>query len=194
MYCGGHAYFDVLLGDPRFAHQEQSSFFSFINQHWKILGLDTAWDDGGLRDPQATWIRDEIVRAPQQVLLLSHHQPFSAYESGSTDLVTKIDPILQQRRINGWFWGHEHRCMFYREHMRVPFGRCIGHGGVPVYMWHGVTDPYPTPGEYEYRKSIKKGLEYWGLFGFAVMDFSGPSLKVTYIDENGAPHKNETLA
>jgi hypothetical protein len=32
VYSGGHAYFDVLLRDPRVARQEQSSFFSFVNK------------------------------------------------------------------------------------------------------------------------------------------------------------------
>ena len=33
-------------------------------------------------------------------------------------------------------WGHEHRCVLYRPYANVHYGRCIGHGSLPVYMWH----------------------------------------------------------
>ncbi len=194
MYSGGQGYFDLLLKDDRFHRHEQSSFFSLVNKHWKILGLDTAWEDAALCDPQASWLEDEIRNESRQVLFLSHHQPFSAYEGATGKLVEKVAPILEKSPIKGWFWGHEHRCMLYGKFMNVEYGRCIGHGGVPVYMWHGEGDPYPPPGVYEYRKYIQKGLERWALFGFAVLDFDGPSLNVTYIDEDGLPHEEETLA
>jgi 3',5'-cyclic AMP phosphodiesterase CpdA len=194
MYSGGHGYFDTLLADDRFANQQQSSFFSLVNGHWKILGLDTAWDDAALRDPQPSWIDDELSSTSHKVLLLSHHQPFSVYEPSSTALLEKMEPLLAKHSVTGWFWGHEHRCMLYASHMNVDFGRCIGHGGVPVYMWHRETDGYRKPGLYEYRKFIQRGAERWALFGFALLDFDGPVLKVTYIDEDGERHKQETIA
>jgi hypothetical protein len=193
MYAGGHAFYDVLLADDRFANQRQSSFFSLVNSYWKILGLDTAWDDAALCEPQPSWIDDELSNESRRVLLLSHHQPFSAYEQATKHLVERIAPILQKHPIKGWFWGHEHRCMLYASHMNVDFGRCIGHGGVPVYMWHGFHDGYPEPGEYEYREYMLRGLERWALFGFAVLDFDGPLLTVTYINENGKSHKREVI-
>ena len=39
----GHGYYRTLLGDPRFARHEGSSFFSLANRHWRLLGLDTAY-------------------------------------------------------------------------------------------------------------------------------------------------------
>ena len=54
MYSGGHGYFGTLLMDPRFSRQGGTSFFKLFNKHWQILGLDTAWDENGLKDPQAS--------------------------------------------------------------------------------------------------------------------------------------------
>ena len=67
-------------------------------------------------------------------------------------------------------------------------------GGVPVYMWHNANDPYPLPGEYEYRAFIEKGVERWALFGFVVLDFDGPDLSVRYINERGEEHQRDELA
>jgi len=194
MYSGGQGYFDVLLGDSRFNRQAQSSFFSLVNKNWKILGLDTSWEDATLCDPQPSWIEDEIRNEKRRVMLLSHHQPFSAYEKGEDKLVEKISPILTRHPVASWFWGHEHRCMLYTPHMNIQYGRCIGHGGIPVYMSHKEADAYPAPGDYEYRAFIKKGVEKWALFGFAVIDLDGTSANVRYIDENGDQHKTEALA
>ena len=67
MYAGGHAYFDVALGDPRFKRWQvddsgkATSFFSIVGRNWReILALDSSWDDGGLKDPQARWLRDSL--------------------------------------------------------------------------------------------------------------------------------------
>lgn len=193
MYSGGHAYYDVLLDDPRFYKQQKSSFFSLYNKHWRILGLDTAWQDGTLENPQADWVGEQLGGDNQTGLLLSHHQPFSAYEKSKPTIRRLLKPVLDSEKIRAWFWGHEHRCMLFKPHANVHFGRCVGHGGVPVYMTHRSDDPYPEPGEYEYREYIKKGFERWALFGFAVLEFDGPSIGVRYIDEDGEVHKAEEL-
>lgn len=194
MYAGGHAYYNVGLADPRFARQQRSSFFSLVNAHWTILGLDTAWEDHALKDPQADWLAQELKAAgARKTVLLSHHQLFSAYEPPEPELAARVAPILARTPVTAWFWGHEHRCMVYNAHEHVSFARCIGHAGVPVYMWHDEPDAYPSPGKYEYRKFIRNGLERWALFGFAVLDFDGPALRVRYVDENGDTHYTETI-
>lgn len=197
MYSGGHAYFDTLLKDTRFRRQGQASFFRLYNQHWQLLGLDTAWDDNGLKDPQARWVKQELEGNQQKAILMTHHQLFSAYEDGAEVgkvLREKLGPVLAGRRIHAAFWGHEHRCVAYQEWGNVKYARLIGHGGVPVYMTHAAADPYPRPATYEYRRCICRGLEHWARFGFAVLDFDGPTIKVRYVDEDGGdPHKEETL-
>lgn len=194
MYAGGYGYYQVALGDPRFARQQGSSFFSLVNRHWKILGLDTAWTDHGLEDPQADWLAAELADAgTRRTMLMSHHQLFSVYEDAAQDLAAKVVPVLARTPVTAWFWGHEHRCMVYAPHQHVDHARCIGHAGVPVYMWHDERDPYPPPGTYEYRRFLQDGFERWALFGLAVLDFDGPRLHVRYIDENGFTHYSEAI-
>ena len=199
MYSGGHAYFGTALKDPRFAPWQSndkgpSSFFSLMNPNWKILGLDSSWDDGGLKDPQSEWLGNELKSAgSRKTLLLSHHQFVSAYESGAKDLIAKVSPILQATPVTAWIWGHEHRCMHYARNAEVAFGRCLGDGGVPVYQWHKEADPVKAPGTYEHRAFIKHGLEHWAKMGFAVLDFMDDRIEARYIDEDGVEYAKETI-
>lgn len=194
MYSGGHAYYDVLLTDPRFERQERSSYFSLSNNHWDILGLDTSWEDEALSDPQAAWVATTIGQSQRKTMLLTHHQIFSAYDSACPNVEKKLHDVLAAQRVRAWFWGHEHRCMLFNPHQNVEYARCLGHGGVPVYMTHDENDPYPVPGAYEYRAFIRRALESWALFGFAVLEFDGPKIAVRYIDENGTEHKREEIS
>jgi hypothetical protein len=130
----------------------------------------------------------------QKVLLFSHHQLFSAYEPVSAKLQEKIAPVLGTGRITSWFWGHEHRCVLYNPNDEVQYARCIGHGGVPVYMFHGEQDQYPLPAKYEYRRYIDGGLEHWAIFGFAVLDFEGKVINVKYVNEFGEAYKTEQIS
>ena len=90
MYSGGWAYYDNLLADERFnrqrtSHGRTTSFFSLVTPHWRILGLDTAWEDhltrdphaGYLQDPQAEFVAEAIADQTRKVMLLSHHQLFT---------------------------------------------------------------------------------------------------------------------
>ena len=196
MYSGGYAYYGVALDEARFRPWHRgSSFFSLVNTHWKILGLDSAWEDQALVQPQPDWLRDELKGAGgRKTMLLSHHQLFSAYESVDDEIQAAAAPILAQNPVTSWFWGHEHRCVLYSAHQNVSFPRCLGNGGIPVYMSHNEADPYVPPATYEYRNYIQNGLERWALFGFAVLDFNGPKIDVKYIDEDGATYKTETIA
>lgn len=187
MYSGGFGYYDFLLKDPRFAAQEGASFFCLEHKHWKIFGLDSSWDDGGLKDPQSSWLSGNLD-SRKKTMLLTHHQPFSSYEKPAKSMADKLRPIRSVTGgVKAWFWGHEHRFMLFNSFDKVDFGRLIGHGGVPVYMTHNLTEDYPEPGIFEDRRFIKKlgGLEHWAYFGFAVLDFADDRIEVQYIDEEG---------
>ena len=126
-------------------------------------------------------------------MILSHHQYCSAYEDPAKDLIDKINPVLNTLDVAAWLWGHEHRCMTFKDVERIRFPRCIGHGGVPVYQTHGVDDRTPPPGEWEFRDYLDGGLEHWAKFGFAVLDFKGQKIDVRYINENGGEDNRETI-
>jgi hypothetical protein len=201
MYSGGHGYFNTLLADPRFACQQQSSWFRIENEHWRIVGADTAWDERGihdsrtergLADPQASQLQQWAAEDDKPFLLLSHHQLFSSYETPGPYLRHKLEPLLAAERIRAWFWGHEHKCVVYEPHDGVEYGRCIGHGGVPVYTFGGPKqEPAITWAE---RRELEGTLEPWAVFGFAVADFEGPRIHLSYIDEYGEQIYEETLS
>jgi hypothetical protein len=193
MYSGGYGYFEYLLADPRFARQNRSSFFSLRNDYWDILGLDTAYEDGGLQPPQMEWIQKRLEGASRKSMLLSHHQLLGVYDEPPAKLHERFAPFLGQRPIDVWFWGHEHRCVFYRSKENVRNARLIGHGGVPVYMNHRQDDAYLAPAYYEYREYSRHLLEKWALMGFAVVDFDGAVANVRYIDEFGTEHQREAI-
>lgn len=188
MYAGGQHYYGTALADPRFAAQGGSSTFSIANDHWLFLALDTAYEDGGLYGDQAAWVKQQRLEHPsRKTVLLSHHQLFSAYEAGAHTLRVKIKPILAEREVDAWFWGHEHRCLAYRGLERVQFASCVGHGGVPEYL---VDEARARPPGlvYEYRKVYGTGWQPWITFGFVVLDVDGDKMHAEYIDEDGNHH------
>jgi hypothetical protein len=161
------------------------------NDYWQVLGLDTAYDDHDLHGEQAEWVkrtRDATYR--KKGLLLSHHQPFSAFETKGDALRNKLAPVLNMGQVRAWFWGHEHRCVLYEPQGGIEYPRCIGHGGVPVYASNG---PLPAGVQYVYEDALDEGFERWTLFGFAVLDFNNERITVRYINENGIMHHSENM-
>jgi Calcineurin-like phosphoesterase len=185
MYSGGHGYFGYLLRDPRFADHDGSSYFCLESTHWQLLGLDTAYENNDLAGGQADWVEEKLRSSQRKTMLLSHHQPISAFHPGKPyPFVGRLQQAFEVRQIDAWLWGHEHRCCVYEESYEpfLRFGSCIGHGGVPVLHRRGdlpagvlwQADGFETDSGYE-----------WQLFGFAVLDFEGPRIAVAYFDQNG---------
>lgn len=189
MYSGGLGYFDTVLSDPRFARQEGSNRFVLRHPKWEILGVDSAYEDDSLAGDQAAWVHARLASdGERKGMLLSHHQLFSAYESGSKHLGAQLRDTLAAGLIRCWYWGHEHRCAIYEPHMGVEYARCVGHGGIPVYQWRGDADPVKGPAAYEFRSSFTTtgGVERWAVFGFVVLDFfPDGTIHAYYVDENG---------
>lgn len=198
MYSGGKGYFDYLLGDARFKLQENSSFFSLENDIWLLLGLDTGYhqkmfDPHDLYGRQNEWAQERLANAKDKSgVLLSHHQPFSAFEKGGEKILEKLQNPLARGLVRAWFWGHEHRCTFYQNRENVEYPRCIGHGGIPFYVKN---DPLPAKDgvTYEYRDGFDDLLETWNYFGFVVLDFEGDKIHARYINERGTQHQKETI-
>jgi hypothetical protein len=190
LYSGGYGYFETLLADPRFAGHCGCSYFLLENEHWRIVGLDTAWEDGGLAGEQAAWLGQLLAGERKRTLLLSHHQGVSVYGEAPAKLHEKITPVLRGHPCDLWLWGHEHRCMAFESSELIGAGRCLGHGGVPEYQFHGANDPVPSPGSWEYRDVVPTtlGLEPWGVFGFAVVELEAATATIRYLNEFGNEH------
>ncbi|MGH2855549.1 MAG: metallophosphoesterase family protein [Solirubrobacteraceae bacterium] len=211
MYSGGHGYFGFLLHDHRFrghwlpggnGQHTTSSHFSLENEHWQLLGVDSAYRDHDLDGNQAQWVGAKLATG-RKTMLMSHHQPFSGYEAVSQAMVHTLTPALGGRVIDAWIWGHEHRCMVYGPQQTpgaapsppapyLKWGSCIGHGGVPRLL----PDPplaFPPKPTWVLEEYVQQDGNRWGRFGFAVLDFDGPSLRVRYIDETGKVNHEESL-
>ena len=112
MYGGGYGYYDRLLADERFSAQRSpdgktTSLFELVAPSWQFVGLDTSWDPdvlaqghtAVLQDPQAevaVKAAAEAREAGRKLILLSHHQLVSVYDTADigTVLTTKLRPIL----------------------------------------------------------------------------------------------------
>ncbi len=208
MYGGGFGYFDVLLADQRFSRQrspdgQTTSFFRITTPSWDIVGLDTSWDPdplsqghvGMLEDPQAEFVARVAAESERKLMLMSHHQLISVYdpEDLGPTLAQKLDPVLNTGRVTAWIWGHEHRCMGFAADHHVEYLRCIGNGGVPVLMNHGLDDPIPAPGTWEERGFLEERGDHWARFGFAVLDFDGERIEVRYRDDQGMETRREQI-
>lgn len=204
MYAGGHGYFEVLLRDARFSLQQGSSYFSLGNVNWQIVALDSSYkepDNPDLEASQVGWLRN--VLAPRDragTILLTHHQPFSAWEPVTSPLAGSVGSVVGDRQLEAWIWGHEHRCAVYEPgidygdyHGHAAYTAIIGHGGVP----HLVSGPdVPPPQNTVDRKYLRwesSGDNYtvaedtWSYGGFGVMDFDQESAMIQYFNELGRP-------
>ena len=186
MYSGGRGYFGFLLRDKLFAAQNGSSYFRIGNDEWQLLGLDSAYKDFDLAGGQAAWVGSKLGES-KRTMLLSHHEPFTSFidDFAEPKMVARLREAIGSRTIDAWLWGHEHLCCVYDDdlHPYLHFGSCIGHGGVPVLPL-GAKRPHL---QWQFDGSELHADVAWQSFGFAVLDFDGGDLEITYWDQSGSP-------
>jgi len=183
---------------------QQTSFFCLQNEYWRIVAIDTGYNSIGapvlshiplinsipgvggdckLPDELVSWLRDVVKPDGERrgTILLSHHQNYSAFQNGYEKPASQLwevgfrPPVL-------WFWGHEHRLAgydLYGPSDLKSFGRCVGHGGMPVDR--GEPTHSPTPVFYDNRLAPNS----FGMNGLVNLLFEGPRLVVDYLDLTG---------
>lgn len=149
MYSGGRGYFTLISGDRTlgaravgFSHQRGASFFRLYNDHWQIIGLDTAYVDNDLAPGQQHMLNEWVTKNPElKTILLSHHQLGSSREQRhvSRGIFEQTQQIREpsgcsEYPIAAWFWGHEHRCFHFEPYKGVQVPFCLGNGGVPELL------------------------------------------------------------
>jgi 3',5'-cyclic AMP phosphodiesterase CpdA len=195
MYSGGAGYFRRAL--PALA--QEASYFCLENANWRIVGLDTGYYAKSfpfleliinfirLHRTNRRWLKDVVFANPgdrRPVILLSHHQWFSAFDTEYQRIGSELSPYLD--RVLLWFWGHEHRFAGY-----APFGfngkrvraRCIGHGGMPIELGGKISRPERPLVFTDERKATDVDGEAIGYCGYAMLRLDGPQLRVEYFDE-----------
>ena len=217
MYALGYAYFNRML--PKLGPIEQgkpqaqkASFFCLENDHWRIIALDTGYDSLGwpiieyvvqpacaLGAAQIEWLRRIVTRPddPRGIILLTHHQYYSRYDYWYTIPAKQLAEFFPRPLL--WFWGHEHRMAIYPEYglpgcVRA-FGRCIGHGGMPIEL------PPAKPMHPHFPVEFADSREYpndeqltVGYNGFARLTLNGNQATVDYVDLDGTVIFSEGFA
>jgi len=68
------------------------------------------------------------------LILLTHHQYCSSFDAEYPKPAQQLSAFIDRPVL--WFWGHEHRMAVYGKYSVEggieAYGRCIGHGGMPV--------------------------------------------------------------
>lgn len=232
-FSDAKGFFDELLpkmgvweGEKKWV--QESGFFCLENKYWRIIGLDTGYhsvkdtiikltlgQDARLDDVMIEWLKSKVQPfAPHDnrgIILLTHHQPKSAFEDPYERIVQQLIPILGNQRSFIWFWGHEHRLAFYgvnaeKDELKA-FGRCIGHGGMPVELGNQVEldEPQAIRASQQslifYDQRINKNHselkslanEMVGFNGYATIDLDHEKATIQHYDvENEMPLVTET--
>jgi hypothetical protein len=183
---------------------QQTSFFCLQNDSWRIIAIDTGYNSIGvplishvplinsipgiggdckLPEELVSWLTDVVKPNDDQrgIILLSHHQNYSAFQNDYQKPAAQLWDVGFRRPVL-WFWGHEHRLAgydLYGPSDLKSFGRCIGHGGMPVDRGAPQHEPMPT----FYDNRLSKNL--FGVNGFVNLIFDGPALSVDYLDLDG---------
>src|SRR6266404_439688 len=214
MYANGNGYFNLFLptlgirgsneGSPQ---GQKASFFCLQNQYWKIIGLDTGYNSLGFpilehiplirkipgigpscRLPRALvkWLREDakLEEGKRGVILLTHHQYYSAFEDQYTLPARQIARFISRPVL--WFWGHEHRLAIYGKFGMKgsvqAYGRCIGNGGFPVACGQPVINRQPPLVLYDDRLyKVVDGMEL-GFNGFVKLTFAENRMSIDYRD------------
>ncbi|MCE7040581.1 metallophosphoesterase [Dyadobacter sp. CY312] len=210
MYSNGDAFFQHLLPamyvkDGEMRKTQQAGFFCLENDYWRIIGLDTGYTSVGrpfleilsppdchLKKEQVDWLRD-VVRLgdpddKRGLVFLSHHPYVSAFREQYAKPGEQIQELLgnSEREII-WFWGHDHRLVVYNKAQNgngpVAYGRCLGHGGLPVEikMPHSEEEIRKIMFyDRRVRKVVKR--HQLGYNGFVKLNVDGAKLTAEYRD------------
>ena len=194
---------------------QKASYFCLVTDHWIILGLDTGYHSGGfpalgsvpwLRslpalnvdarfdDTMLSWLTATMAKLREEnpersVLVLSHHQPISSFE---TAYLKPAQQLAEAGVLKGkefvWLYGHEHRLTLYHPKEIVPsltaYPRCVGHGGMPV----DVSDPGKVKPMVQFYDPRTHAIDEdhpntrVGFNGHLRLTFDGPQLTIEYRD------------
>jgi Calcineurin-like phosphoesterase len=206
MYSAGSGFYPLIKQLNAGARQQLASFFCLRSTDglWQFEAMDTGLHDHDpfhvkevltyLETDEEDWHVERIKEFSGQTILLSHHQLFSAFRQiGQPDkdgnlnacnphLLASYARFQGAGRIAAWFWGHEHILCIYKRYAGLQYGRCIGHGAIPVFdssspynALAGLDDPPQLIDNTQLRLDGKVYAH-----GYAMIKFNGPVATVDY--------------
>ncbi|MGH9972143.1 MAG: caspase family protein [Pyrinomonadaceae bacterium] len=187
LYAGGAPFYGLLkkLG-------QEASFFCLRNEHWQVIGLDTALNDKLAGQPtaldptEAQWAIDKIENAgKRRTILLSHHQLFSTNEQfdgkgHNQNLYDQIASILP--KVDLWLWGHEHDLVIFKDYKGLKRGRCIGGSAFPIGNFEMPTTHINPDVPFDQDVALSKGSAFYQ-HCYVMIKLDGPSAKVSYYED-----------
>jgi len=187
MYNGAFGYFAELARN--FPLQNGCSYFALENDDWLVIGLDTAYFspcasmymDGVLDAGQLAWLAQ--LPKDKRLLVLSHHEAYSALGDGKTALYQQVEQALG-REPDYWYWGHLHNGICYQTIGNFR-GRCVGHGAIP----YGVASEFQDDERvvwYETELAGDPNYPERVLNGYALISLDGAGLSETLLGEDGS--------
>jgi hypothetical protein len=187
MYTGGYAYFNSVLK----TFKQPASCFALQNDHWLLVGLDSAYKEWEFANDQIAWLQSLLKNAgDRRTILFTHHQLFSWADKTKGSMAAQLGELLTGKKLFAWYWGHEHRCMLFDRHPAWGiYGRCIGHSGFP-YFTDKFTDGSvvrPGPQDTNWRQVAAKNTMPGGLI------LQGPNLYVPEHEKEYGPNGYLTL-
>jgi len=211
MYANGKPYFTTFLSSLGMKNQrggQITSFFCLEAGAWRIIALDTGYNSVGvpilsqipginsipvvggdchLEKTLIDWLA-KVVRPKDNIkptLLLSHHQYYTAFKDRSCTKPAKqlVEFFDDQETV--WIWGHEHRLGVYDKFQMdggiTAYGRCVGHGGMPVDLGTPNTKKAPLV-FYDPREHPLDNGAMVGENGFVTVTIQGDLLTLEYRD------------
>jgi predicted phosphodiesterase len=187
LYSGGQPYYDVIdkFGQP-------ASYYCLRNEHWQVIGIDTALNDrlGGppttLEETEIEWLRDKIENAGgRRNILLSHHPLFSTNEefdgkSFNEKLYLQLESLLS--KVDLWLWGHEHDLVIFGDYKGLKRGRCIGGSAFPVGKYEMPTVPKNPEVPFNKQVMLSKGSVFYQ-HCYAMIRLNGADATVDYYED-----------
>lgn len=193
MYPKGEGYFETALKDAIFEAQQGKSYFALENDHWILVGLDTAFFassadmfmSGVIDETQKNFLAEVAIKG-KPVVVFSHHNPLDITGSETNALWDQVIDILGES-LRYWYWGHLHAGAVYSS-LKGVNGRVVGHGVIPwgdasaladqcesSVLWYENTPPL-----------VADGLRVQN--GFALLSFSDETLEEAFYGEDGRQH------
>jgi hypothetical protein len=205
------------LGTSNPPQKQLTSFFCLETPCWRIVAVDTGYNSVGLpilgaipglnklsfvgancrlEDGLIAWLRQlQLQNDVKPTLVLSHHQYYSAFkEQAYTVPAKQLSEFFPNQEIV-WMWGHEHRMAIYGKFSLaaggglVAYGRCLGHGGMPVEV--SKPDNFDTSKAsltfYDASTHPISDGTLVGRNGFVLMTIDGYTLTFDYRDLNNQP-------
>lgn len=197
-FCLENKYWKIIGLDTGYYSTGIRTALSFLSRIKKIQWLrKTSWFKPSckLHDDLMKWLSTVLPSEPKgadsetvvpALIFLSHHEYYSSFDDWYRIPARQLRDLIPPDRPVLWFWGHEHRfavydCFGTRDGIQA-FGRCIGHGGMPVDR-HAIPDITDCNCVlYDNRRYRTNEDIDVGYNGFITLEFDGPTLYVNYYD------------